>query len=233
MFSGLFLYYTFGCGFIMIKAVFFDLDGTLVNSLYDLAQSNNYVLKKHNFEEKQLDEYNYFVGNGIPKLIERTLPEEARNDKTVNLLKEEFLNYYRLHCTDKTYVYDGIFDLITALKGKGIIIAVVTNKAQEMAQIIVKHFFGDSFDLIIGKSENTKLKPDPSAVNAAMQSFKVNPRECIFIGDSNVDVKTAQNCGAVSVGVTWGFRTKKELCDAGVEYVIEKPNELLKITEGK
>ena len=215
----------------MIKAVLFDLDGTLVNSLVDLANCVNHSLEAKGFATHNTEEFKYFVGDGIPKMIERALPKEYRNEKLVNEVKDIFLPYYAIHYADNTIAYDGMIELVSALKSQGIITAVVTNKEQNMANKVVTKLYGNVFDLVFGKRDGIPAKPDPTAALMTMEKLGVKPCECVFVGDSGVDVATAVNSGAVPVGVLWGFRKEDELIANGAKHVISKPQELLKIIE--
>lgn len=215
----------------MIKAVLFDLDGTLVDSLTDLAEGVNRAIAKKGFSTHPTEAFKYFVGDGIPKMIERALPENHRDDNTINEIKQEFLEYYSVHYADNTYAYAGMPELVSTLKEQGFIVAVVTNKQQDMADEVVKSLYGNVFDLIFGKRDGIPAKPDPTAALMAMKQLGVIPDECVFIGDSGMDVATAVNSGAVPVGELWGFRQKNELLKNGAKYVISKPQELLDIIE--
>ncbi len=211
----------------MLKAVIFDLDGTLVNTLEDLGNSTNHILSENGFPIHTMDKYNYFIGNGIPKLIERALPESERSDEKIKKYTEQFTAYYSKHFADKSTAYDGINELRTKLKKNGIKAAVVTNKSQAMTELVIKKVFGDrAFDSVVGKREENPAKPDPKAAFIAMSELEVNPDECIFVGDSSVDILTARNCGAYPVGALWGFRTRQELENAGARLIISKPEEL-------
>lgn len=213
----------------MIKAVLFDLDGTLVNSLGDLASSTNYALSKFGFPARKTDEYKYFAGDGIPKMLERALPEGHKDKETVEKMLPYFFEHYSVHYADKSYAYEGVKELILSLKNMGIKVAVVTNKAQEMADIVISKFYGNLFDLILGKREGIPAKPDPAAAFMAMDILGVKPDECVFIGDSGMDVATGVNSGAYPVGELWGFRKRDELVLNGAASIIEKPEQLLNI----
>lgn len=215
----------------MIKAVLFDLDGTLVDSLTDLANGVNRALEIKGYPTHPIESFKYFVGDGIPKMIERSLPEGCRSTETINEIKDLFLEYYAVHYADNTYAYKDMPQLVNTLKVKGFIIAVVTNKAQNMADRVVTSLYGDVFDLIFGKRDGIPAKPDPTAALMAMKELGVAPEECVFIGDSGMDVATAVNSGAVPVGELWGFRKKDELLSGGAQYIISKPHELLDIIE--
>lgn len=210
----------------MIKAVLFDLDGTLANSIEDLADSTNKTLKALGFPEHTVAEYKYFVGDGIPKLIERALPEKNRDKETVNSCLELFMTDYRVHYHDKTKAYDGIKEMLTDLKKCGLKIAVISNKAQEMAEKVVLNLFGDIFDFVAGKCEGYKTKPDPALTLLVISSLGISPEECILAGDSGMDMAAARNAGALPVGVLWGFRTAEELKSNGAEYLFSAPREI-------
>ena len=213
----------------MIKAVLFDLDGTLADSLIDLADGVNRAIASKGFPTHEVEAFKYFVGDGIPKMIERALPEDNRDAATINEIKDIFLPYYAIHYADNTYAYEGMPELVNTLKSQGFIVAVVTNKEQHMANEVVKSLYGDVFDLIFGKRDGIPAKPDPTAALMAMEKLGVTPEECVFIGDSGMDVATAVNSGAVPVGEIWGFRKEDELLANGAKYIISKPDELLDI----
>ena len=213
----------------MIKAVLFDLDGTLADSLIDLANGVNRAIASKGLPTHEVKAFKYFVGDGIPKMIERALPEEHRNADMVNEIKNIFLPYYAVHYADNTYAYEGMPELVNTLKQQGFIVAVVTNKEQAMANEVVTSLYGDVFDLIFGKRDGIPAKPDPTAALMAMEELGVTPQECVFIGDSGMDVATAVNSGAVPVGELWGFRKEDELLANGAKYIISKPSELLDI----
>ncbi len=212
-----------------IKAVLFDLDGTLVNTIKDLANSVNYALTAHLFPTREEHEYKYFVGNGIAKMVERALPETARDEKTLATVLATFVDYYREHSMDTTAPYDGIIELLDAIRAKGIKTAVVTNKADLAAKAIVRQMFGERFDEIIGQVDGVPVKPDKAMPMKVMEALGVTPADCVFVGDSSVDVQTGVNCGAYAVGVLWGFREKDELVSNGAATVIAKPCELLQV----
>ena len=216
----------------MIKAVLFDLDGTLADSLADLAASTNYALKAFGFPVHETRKYKKFVGDGIPKLIERAIPKSARGTDFSLKVLDYFMEHYRVHYHDKTCAYNGIPALLEQLRHSGIKIAVISNKAQEMAEKVVNKLFGDMgdmFDMVAGKREGYPAKPDPALTLEVIAGLGAEPRECVFAGDSGMDMAVAVNCGAVPVGVLWGFRTKEELLQNGAEYLAEKPNDIFEI----
>ena len=192
------------------KALIFDLDGTLLNTIDDLGDSANHILCKLGFPTHTIDEYKYFVGNGIPKLIERCLPPDRQEDKTAP--------------------YDGIPELLRSAREKGMKLGVITNKAHDIAQQVVPHFLGGGvFDYIRGLDNRIKAKPCPDGALDVAEKLGVQPCEVLYIGDSGVDMQTAVNAGFTSCGVLWGFRTEKELRDNGAKYIARKPADILEI----
>lgn len=212
----------------MVKAVLFDLDGTLINSIDDLADSVNHTLGALGYPTHETEKYKYFIGNGMRKLIERALG--ARETEVVDRVLEKFMEYYREHSLDKTRPYDGVTELLDALTKKGIISVIVTNKAHAAAVKIGKHFFGDNIK-VYGQREGVPTKPDPAIVNLVLDELRLHKSECIFVGDSGMDMAVGVNSGVTPVGVSWGFRTKDELWDNGASFIADTPAELLKIVE--
>ena len=215
----------------MIKAVIFDLDGTLVNSLADLAQACNYALAFYGFPTHETEKYKYFVGNGIPKLIFRIVPEEKRDEETLGKVSKKFFEYYNIHYADNTHVYTGIKELIAGLKERNLKTAVVTNKAHAAALEVINSLLPDTFDLVYGQRPEIPTKPDPTLTLMAMDALGVKPEECVFMGDSGMDVLTGVNSGAVPVGVLWGYRKEDELRENKARYVIKNPAELIGIID--
>ena len=213
----------------MIKAVLFDLDGTLVNSLTDLADSTNFALEKLGFPTHETEKYKYFVGDGIPMLIKRALPEGERTEETQAQCLELFMSRYREHYFDKTDAYDGIKDLLCELKKQGFIIAVISNKAHEMAQKVVSKVFGDIFNTVAGKREGYKSKPDPALILEIFNELGAIPEECVLIGDSGMDMAAAVNAKVTGIGVLWGFRSEEELISNGAKHIASTPSQILDI----
>lgn len=212
----------------MVQLVIFDLDGTLINSVEDLRDATNYALNKNGYPEHEIDKYYYFVGNGILKLIERAVPENTDKNMVQKVLSD-FSQYYGKHYADKTKPYQGISELIDTIKKSNVKIAVASNKADNFAKTIIKDIFGDVFDYVIGQQDNIPKKPEPDMINMIMNSLKVNQADTVMVGDTNVDILTAKNSCIKSVGCLWGFRTRKELEDAGADFIIAHPQELLYI----
>jgi phosphoglycolate phosphatase len=210
----------------MTKAVIFDLDGTLVNSIYDLAASGNYALEKVGLAPFDIERYNYFVGNGIPLLIERMTNAHNRPDLYDEVYKH-FEEYYAQHYADKTKAYDGIKDLLATLKQKGIKLGVVSNKAHKFTLVVVEKVFGkDYFNKVFGNRDGVPTKPHPDAVLEILDIFNVDKKDCLYVGDTGVDMQTGKNAGLKTIGVTWGFRPKQELIDNDACVIVDHPKEI-------
>ena len=204
----------------------FDLDGTLLNTLTDLTICCNHVLRLHGFPVHTEEEVRGMVGNGIGKLIERAMPDERVASHYEKVLAD-FKEYYLLHSLDNTKPYDGIIDMLQALKQRGKRIAVVSNKIQEAAELLCSKIFGDKVDVVVGESENVRSKPMPDMVEKAMASIGAERNSCIYIGDSDVDILTARNSGLSCISVLWGFKSREQLIAAGATTIIESPEELI------
>ena len=211
----------------MYKVAIFDLDGTLLDTLKDLADACNFALRSYGFPEHQIEEYKYFLGNGAYKLIERALPIGKKDAETIGKVLGEFKKYYEKHKSDFTKPYDGIEELLIALKEAGIKTAVVSNKPHEFAVEIVERYFAKSFDIVFGKREGYLAKPDPTTVIETLNYFKCKKEEAVYIGDSDVDMFTGKNAGLFSIGVAWGFRGARELSAAGANKIVYTSEELL------
>ena len=208
------------------KSYIFDLDGTLLDSLTDLAASCNYALRINNMPERTIDEVRMFVGNGVRKLMERAIPDGDRNElfqKTYT----DFRDHYLIHNLDHTSPYNGIITMLKSLKDDGCNIAVVSNKFYAATQELVNHFFGDYVSVAIGERDNIRKKPSPDTVFEALRQLNVEEDGAVYIGDSDVDVMTAKNCGMPCISVLWGFRDKKFLIEHGANVFVEKPSEIL------
>ena len=213
----------------MIKLAIFDLDGTVCDTIEDLAEATNYALGSLGHPTHETEKYKYFVGNGIPKLIYRALPEKNRTEPEISEAKKLMLDYYAVHFADNSAPYSGIMEMLSTLKEKGIHIAICTNKAHNMAVTIAEKIFGGIFEDVIGQQEGRPLKPDSFSPMEIINKFGVKPEETVFIGDSGVDMQTAVNTGTDSIGVTWGFRTVDELKENGAGHIAETPSDILSI----
>ena len=216
----------------MKRLLIFDLDGTLLNTIADLAASTNYALQKHGFPTHELHEYNYFVGNGINKLFERALPEGEKTEENIRKVREIFLVHYNIHNADLSRPYPGIPELLAALQEKGIALAVASNKYQAGAEKLIAHFFPDiRFVAVLGQREGVPTKPDPAIVHDILSLAGVSKAETLYIGDSNVDMQTALNSGVDACGVAWGFRPVSELEAFHPRFVVHRAEEILALLE--
>ena len=214
----------------MIKLVIFDLDGTLLNSLEDLADSCNYLLQKYGFPVHPLDSYRYFVGDGIHKLVERVLPEEKRQQDFVEQFFQEMVAYYDIHKADKTMPYFGIVETLETLQQQGTMLAVASNKVNKAMMPLMEHYFPTiKFTAVLGQREGVPVKPHPQIVYDILKIAKVRPEEALYVGDTDVDMDTAHRAGLKAVGALWGYRDRQELTEHQAEYIIAQPMELLKI----
>lgn len=213
-----------------MKAVLFDLDGTLLNTLADLANAGNYALEQLGLPTHPIEAYRYFVGNGARKLCERMLPEEKRTKGFMEDAYRHFDQRYQAHMFDCTAPYPGIPELLSALKEKKLRLGVLSNKPDAFVQEIVERFFPGIFEAAAGQ-QGSRIKPDPAGINQILQQFGVPPEECLYVGDSGVDIQTAQNAHTHSCGVIWGFRGEPELREAGAEALAFSPSDILSLLE--
>lgn len=212
----------------MNKMVIFDLDGTLLDTLDDLCNSVNYSLRTNNFPERSLTEVRTFVGNGIRLLIERSVPE-GTSKELIDKTFECFKTYYAVHCNDKTKTYPGVMDMLKELKKNGYKIAVLSNKAQYAVTKLCDIYFNNLLDDAVGARENVAKKPSPDALYICAENNNINLNNVIYVGDSDVDVATANNAGVRGIAVTWGFRSRELLIKCGAENLADNTDELLQI----
>ena len=212
----------------MKKVFIFDLDGTLLDTLGDLAASVNYALRTHGMPEHSIDDVRRFVGNGVRKLMERAVPDGVTNPD-FEAAFSTFRQHYMAHSLDTTKPYDGIPEALEALKAEGCRLAVVSNKMMAATQALCRHFFPDTIEVAIGEDEahGIRKKPSPDTVFAALQSLGVGKDEAVYVGDSDVDIETAANAGLPCVSVLWGFRDRDFLIQHGAKTFISAPSELL------
>ena len=226
------IHYNYGQkrGLIVIKTVIFDLDGTLTDTLGDLATAVNFVLEKNALPTHEVEEYKYFVGWGSYVLLKKASPEGTSEEKLQEMLSD-FFEYYNEHYLDKTVPYEGINEMLATLRKRGIRLAVCSNKIQNMTEKVCDRFFEGVFEYTFGQNEKFPLKPDPACPIWIAEQFGADPSEVFFVGDSGSDMKTAKNGGFTAVGVSWGFRPREELLENGADYIVDKAEELIKLTE--
>ena len=211
------------------KAIIFDLDGTLVNSLEDLADSMNLVLISLNFPVHDLMAYRDFIGNGIRNLVRLGLPEMNRDEQTLTKSYNLMIDIYKHKCTNKTKVYNGIIELLNILKSHNIKLGVLSNKADEYTKTIVQTLIPGYFDKILGLKAEKYKKPNPTIALEISKSFEILPENMIYVGDTGIDMQTSNNAGMYPVGALWGFRSREDLLNNGAKYLIDSPLDLLNI----
>ena len=196
----------------MKRLVIFDLDGTLLNTIADLAQSTNHALKALGYPTHEESAYNFMVGNGINKLFERALPEGEKTEENILRVRREFIPYYDVHNADMSRPYPGIPRLLERLQAAGVAVAVASNKYQAATEKLIAHYFpAIRFTAVFGQREGVNVKPDPTIVNDILAIARIPREEVLYVGDSGVDMQTAANAGVTACGVTWGFRPRTEL----------------------
>jgi haloacid dehalogenase superfamily, subfamily IA, variant 1 with third motif having Dx(3-4)D or Dx(3-4)E len=209
----------------------FDLDGTLLDTIADLAESTNYALSKNGFPTHDTQAYRFFIGNGINKLFTRALPEEYREDDNVVMnIRKDFLAYYDANNAKYSSPYPGILELLAALQERGIILAVASNKYQQATEKLVAHYFPTiKFAKVLGQRDGIPHKPDPHIVCEILEATGIDKEHTLYIGDSGVDMQTVTNSGVEGVGVTWGFRPRTELEAHNPAYIVDEAQEILKL----
>ncbi len=208
--------------------VIFDLDGTLLNTLEDLMDSVNYGVKAHHMPERSLEEIRCFVGNGVERLIELAVPE-GTGDLEREKVFAQFKAHYNIHCNDKTGLYPGVEELLARLKEEGFAMAIVSNKLQEGVDALNKQYFDRYVETAIGAREGIRKKPAPDTVMEALRILDLPKERVVYVGDSEVDIATAQNAGMDCINVAWGFRTRKEQEKAGAKVFVERPEEIVEL----
>ncbi|MCF0244560.1 MAG: HAD-IIIA family hydrolase [Bacteroidaceae bacterium] len=208
-----------------MKSIIFDLDGTLLDTLRDLANAVNHALKKNGMPERSIDEVRQFVGNGVRKLMERAVPDGIADD-AFDAVFRDFRTYYSEHSLDYTKPYEGIADALRTLKQSGLRMAIVSNKMEEATEALRQHFFADTIETAIGDAPERRRKPAPDGVFEAMRRLGVTADECVYVGDSDVDYLTARNAAVPCISVLWGFRDRTLLESLGATNFCETPQEL-------
>ncbi len=216
----------------MKQLVIFDLDGTLLNTISDLAHAANHALQISGYPTHDISSYPFYVGNGVSKLLERVLPPDSRTPEKVADLRVKFQEYYGRHLTDHTTPYPGIPELLRALADSGVNLAVASNKYQEATSRLVAHFFPHiPFCAVHGMRAGVPAKPDPSIVFNILASHPTPKQKTLYVGDSGVDMETARRACIESVGVTWGFRPVSELRQFYAEHIVSSPDEIISIVK--
>ncbi len=216
----------------MKQAVIFDLDGTLLNTLGDLRAATNHALAVRGLAPRSMDEIRRFVGNGIRLLICRAMPE-GTSDAEIDAALEDFKAYYAAHIHDHTVPYDGIPQLLTALRKRGMKVAVLSNKIDSASQELIAYFFLGKTDVVFGERVGVPRKPDPTSCQMVMQQLGVQPEQVLYVGDSGTDMQTAKHAGLYAVGVTWGFRSREVLTENGADVLVDSPEQILQIIDSK
>lgn len=214
----------------MKHAVIFDLDGTLLNTLGDLRAATNHALEVRGLPPHSMEEIRQFIGNGIRLLICRAMPE-GTPEAEIDAALDDFKAYYAAHIHDRTVPYDGIPQLLTALRKRGIQVAVLSNKIDSASQELIEYFFPGKTDVVFGEHVGVPRKPNPTSCRMVMQQLGVQPEQVLYVGDSGTDMQTAKNAGLYAVGVTWGFRSKEVLLKYGADVLVHRPEQILQILD--
>ena len=209
------------------KTLIFDLDGTLLNTLIDLASSVNYAMRECGFNERTTDEIRRFIGNGVAVLIQRSVPDGISEEEYKKAL-DIFKTHYKENSRNNTAPYDGICDLLRKLKEDGYNLAIVSNKVDFAVKDLRDEFFNGLIDVAIGDSDATRTKPEPDMVYKAIEELGVDKESCIYIGDTDVDIETARNSGMDCISVSWGFRLRSELEECGATMIADCAEDILK-----
>ena len=217
---------------MMYRTVIFDLDGTLLDTISDLAAAANYVCRENDWPEYTVAEVESMVGNGIPKLVERFSPENARSPLMLANTLHQFNRYYGAHNMESTHPYPGIPELLRELHDRGLQMAVCSNKADNFSRAIVEHYYPGVFDLVRGNLNGMPVKPDPTVVREIMRDLDASYLSAVMVGDSSVDIQTGHNAGIKACGVTWGFRSRENLVEAAADAIADTPAELGKLLLG-
>ncbi len=211
-----------------VKAIVFDLDGTLLDTLQDLTNAVNFALRENGMPERTTDEVRRFVGNGVEKLMIRAI-FDGKGNALFDKAFMDFKSYYAAHCKDFTSPYPGVLPLMKKLKERGYAMAIVSNKIDSAVKALDREYFGEYTSAAIGETEGVARKPAPDTVEKALREIGVKKRNAIYVGDSDVDIETAKNSGLPCVSVLWGFRDKAFLLEHGADIFINKPQELLNL----
>ena len=210
----------------MYRTVIFDLDGTLLNTIDDLANAGNWVCRRNGWPEFSVDQFKAMVGHGIPNLVKSFSPENSRSPLLVLNTLNQFTEYYGAHNMELTAPYQGIQELLGRLREAGVTMGVYSNKADNFSCTIVEHYFPGMFAHVQGKLEGVPVKPDPTGLKMVLDKLGARPEETLYVGDSDVDMETGRNGGLVTCGVTWGFRTRETLIASGADSLVDTAAQL-------
>ena len=214
------------------RTVLFDMDGTLLDTLEDLRESTNHVLREMGYPERSLEEMRRFVGNGAEMQIRRAVPEGTSEENIAKALRA-YRAYYQEHCRIKTKVYDGLLNMLDALKARDVKTAVVSNKPDEAVKKLSEEYFGGRMDYAVGAKDGRRCKPYPDMVDAALEALGETREGAVFIGDSEVDVQTGLNAGLPVIAVSWGFRSRETIAEAGATVIADDAAALAKLLLGE
>lgn len=213
-----------------LQAFIFDLDGTLIDSLADLAGAVNRMLVEHSYPERKLAVFPEYIGDGVRQLVWRALPEYARTDEIIDNCLRDYQKHYADNWHDKTVVYDGMLETLSALRARGLKLGCISNKPHRFTTLCCDHFFPPgTFDVVFGQREHVERKPDPAGAIEAAALLNVDITQCAYVGDSGIDMSFAKNSGMYGIGVSWGFRSVDELNAHGAKVIVNRPVELLEI----
>ena len=214
-------------------AIIFDLDGTMLNTIDDLANAMNFVLEQHHYPVHTVEKYKYFVGNGMDILTRRALPPTCKDESIVALCLDEFQTRYGETWHNLTKPYPGIAELLDSLKALGIKMSILSNKNDQFTQVMIDYYFGlDRFEYVYGVRAGVPKKPDPTAALDIARFSKLAPSEFLYLGDSGVDMQTANSAGMYALGAAWGFRDINEMTEYGVKKLIHDPMEIVELIKG-
>ena len=210
----------------MVQTVIFDLDGTLLDTIEDLKNAGNWICRKNGWPEHTTDEFKALVGHGMRNLVTQLMPEKRRSPLMVTYMLTLYMESYGAHYMDNTRPYEGMAELLAKMKAAGIKMAVCSNKSDQFSRDLIAHFFPDTFAVVRGKLEGVPVKPDPQGTLQVMELLGADPATTLFVGDSKVDIETGKNIGAATCGVSWGFRSRETLVEAGADTIADTVAEL-------